>query len=209
MGRGQQRQERLAALVQVGGRQQGPGEGAWSAEGEEGRYWPWVKAKNATRTQLSFRLEAPGHEREAGKPGRERTRRGRRKCRSIPSISASRVWELASVASSVAIASPSSMCTCLLGPPNRVSVLSTCAPRLRAVPSTSWPSRRPYRLACSLTPTRAPPSPCSADAALALEAALSPGEAADFPVLWRGDWRQYAHVYMTEIVRRHMGGKRK
>ena len=51
-----------------------------------------------------------------------------------------------------------------------------------------------------------PSSPCSANGALALEAAMSPDEAADFPVLWRGDWRQYGDVYMTEIARQYMGG---
>ena len=85
---------------------------------------------------------------------------------------------------------------------SRFHPLHTCPPPPCAVPSEPWPDSLPLSLPC-------PPSPLSADATLALEAALSPGEAADFPVLWRGDWRQYAHVYMSEIVRRHMGGKRK
>ena len=89
--------------------------------------------------------------------------------------------------------------TCTNPPPPPPSVLFRLCLALEAALSPGW---FPLSHMC-------PPSPRSADATLALEAALSPGEAADFSVLWRGDWRQYAHVYMSEIVRRHMGGKRK
>ncbi len=51
--------------------------------------------------------------------------------------------------------------------------------------------------------------PQSSGNALAMEAALAPEERSEFPLVWRGDWFEYSTVYMDEVARRFMGGRRR